>query len=146
MGWPPFDDSNAVRLFLRDNLAILSPDEAPAAPTNYLARPGRPTAHEFTAELDLVELSDTGRQLAIWSARAIGLSRSNLVVRSRRMIYAHQAIGALIHLVDSEPVVLFGRAVDCEYAGEGQYVVDLDFIPIPATGPIAQWAEEAKHG
>jgi hypothetical protein len=133
-----------VLFHLRSNLALFAPDQAPAAAIDYLARPGRPKCHAFTAELDLVELSDTGRQNAIWTARAIGLSKSNLVVRSRRMVYAHQALGALIHLVDSQPVVLFGRAISCDYAGDARYVIDIDLISIPNAGPIATWASDAR--
>lgn len=130
---------------LRSNSALFAPDQAPAPAIDYLNRPGRPKCHAFTAELDLVELTDTGRQNAIWSARAIGLSKSSLIVRSRRMVYAHQAIGALIHLVDSKPVVLFGRATSCDYAGEARYVIDIDLIAIPSAGPIATWATDARE-
>jgi len=122
---------------------LLSPDDTPSAPIDYLARPGRPKASPFSAELDLVELDEQGRTQGIWSARGAGLSRSNIVIHSRRMVYAHRTIGVLIHLIDSKPVVLFGRVVSCDYAGEGRYVVDLDLIPIPDTGPIAKWAAEA---
>jgi hypothetical protein len=122
---------------------LLSLDGTPAAAVDYLSRPGRPKAHGFSAELDLVELDEAGRTQGVWTARAVGLSRSHLVVRSRRMVYAHRTLGVLIHLIDAKPVVLFGRAVSCEYAGEGQYVVDLDLIPIPASGPIATWASKA---
>lgn len=118
-------------------------EDTPAPAIDYLNRPGRPKARAFSAELDLVELDEMGRTQSIWSARAMGLSTSHLVVRSRRMVYAHRTIGALIHLIDAKPVVLFGRAIVCDYAGQGQYVVDLDLIPLPTSGPIAKWAAEA---
>lgn len=120
-----------------------SVDDTPAAGIDYLNRPGRPRARAFSPELDLVELDEMGRTQSIWSARAIGLSTSSLVVRSRRMVYPHRTIGALIHLIDAKPVILFGRAISCDYAGQGLYVVDLDLIPIPKSGPIAKWAAEA---
>jgi len=122
---------------------LLAPDDGPSAPIDYLARPGRPKASPFTAELDLVELDEMGRSQGIWAARGVGLSRANILVNSRRMVYAHRTIGVLIHLIDSKPVVLFGRVVSCDYAGEGRYVVDIDLIPIPDEGPIAKWAADA---
>lgn len=139
------DDLEEVNRRVGSNPGPLLPDGAPAPPVDYLSRPGRPKSRPFSAELDLVELSEQGRTLGTWSARAAGLSRSNLVVRSRRMVYAHRTIGVLIHLIDSKPVVLFGRAVSCEYGDEGQYVVDLDLIPIPESGPIATWAAKASE-
>lgn len=123
--------------------ALFYSEDTPAPAIDYLNRAGRPKARAFSAELDLVELDDMGRTQSIWSARAIGLSTSSLVVRSRRMVYPHRTIGALIHLIDAKPVILFGRALSCDYAGQGLYVVDLDLIPIPASGPIAKWAAEA---
>jgi hypothetical protein len=136
-------DSEIVRLCPGSISLLLSPDDAPSPSIDYLARPGRPKSSPFTAELDMVELDEMGRTQGIWSAKGAGLSRSNIVVNSRRMVYAHRTIGVLIHLIDSKPVVLFGRAVSCDYAGEGRYVVDLDLIPIPDCGPIAKWAAEA---
>ena len=136
-------DSGCVLVPLGSIPCLLFPDDAPSFSPDYLKRSGRPKATTFTAELDLVELDVMGRSQAIWSARAAGLSRSSIIVLSRRMIYTHRTIGVLIHLVDSKPVVLFSRAVSCEYVGNGQHVVDLDLIPIPEIGPIALWANKA---
>jgi hypothetical protein len=107
-------------------------------------RPGRPKGAAFSAELDLAEFDDRGRVKSVWTARASMLSRSNVVIRSRRMIYPEGVIGILIHLIDSKPVVLLGRVAICDYDADGLYVVDLDLIPMPSDGPIAKWAAAIK--
>lgn len=104
----------------------------------------RPEGRQFTAELDLVEFDERGRVTSTWSARACSLSRSNLVVRSRRMIYRQTPIGVLIHLIDSEPVPLYARAYHCDYDGEGMYKVDLDLLPLPDHGPVAAWVKSIR--
>lgn len=104
----------------------------------------RPEGRHFTAELDLVEFDDRWRVVSTWSARACSLSRSNLVVRSRRMVYRQTPIGVLIHLIDATPVPLFTRAYHCDYDGDGMYRVDLDLLPLPDTGPVAAWIKSQQ--
>lgn len=104
----------------------------------------RPEGRAFTADLDLVEFDDRGRVVSTWSARACSLSRSNIVVRSRRMVYRQVPIGVLIHLIDSTPVPLFSRAYHCDYDGEGMYKIDLDLLPLPDSGPIAAWVKSIR--
>ncbi|KAA0215345.1 MAG: hypothetical protein DYG94_04335 [Leptolyngbya sp. PLA3] len=104
----------------------------------------RPEGRQFTAELDLVEFDERGRVTSTWSARACSLSRSNLVVRSRRMIYRQTPIGVLIHLIDATPVPLYARAYHCDYDGDGMYKVDLDLLPLPDYGPVAAWLKSIK--
>jgi len=106
----------------------------------------RPQGRPFTAELDLVEFDDRGRPVSMWSARAISLSRSNLLVHSRRMIYPQSLVGVLVHLIDATPVVLLGRVFRCDYDSDGMHRVDLDLLPMPQTGPIAVWAKNIAKG
>ncbi|MBX3323456.1 MAG: hypothetical protein KF757_10730 [Phycisphaeraceae bacterium] len=108
------------------------------------ARPGRPKGAAFSAELDLAEFDERGRVKSVWTARAALLSRSNIVIRSRRMIYPESTIGIMIHLIDSKPVVLLARVVLCDYDCDGLYFVDLDLIPLPTEGPVAKWAASAS--
>lgn len=104
----------------------------------------RPEGRRFSAELDLVEFDERWRIVSTWSARACSLSRSNIVVRSRRMVYRNTPIGVLIHLIDDAPVPLFTRSYHCEYDGDGMYRVDLDLVPIPESGPVAVWAKSQR--
>ncbi|GAB4386426.1 MAG: hypothetical protein Kow0022_15370 [Phycisphaerales bacterium] len=104
----------------------------------------RPEGRPFSAELDLVEFDERWRIVSTWSARACSLSRSNIVVRSRRMVYRNTPIGVLIHLIDDAPVPLLTRSYHCEYDGDGMYRVDLDLVPIPESGPVAVWAKSQR--
>lgn len=109
-----------------------------------MARPGRPKGAAFSAELDLTEFDERWRVKSVWSARAASLSRSNIVLRSRRMIYPESTVGIMIHLIDSKPVVLLGRVLVCDYDCDGLYLVDLDLVPVPKDGPIAKWASASQ--
>jgi len=110
--------------------------EAPA-PSAIETVAGR--AHTFNAELDLAELDNRDRPCATWTARARQLSRSRLTFVSRRMCYTGRMLVVAVHLIDDEPVPLFGQIGLCEYEGEGLYRVEVDLLPCPDTRPVREW-------
>lgn len=102
----------------------------------------RPAGHEFDAELDATELDERDRPTTTWTARGRRLSRSNIVIRSRRMCYAGRRVLLAVHLIDSQPVALFGLVRTCEYDGEGMYLISLDFLPPPERPEVREWLKE----
>lgn len=125
-----------------------APPAPPAGATAQAEYPGVPSApvsvgrmklHPFNAELDATELDERWRPGTTWTAKARGLSRSHLVLQSRRMTYVGRVVVAAVHLIDSEPVALMGRVSACEYEQEGMYRIELELLPVPAQGPIKDW-------
>lgn len=102
---------------------------------------GRP----FDAELDISELDDRDRPGPAWTARSQQLSRSTLIFISRRMCYAERMLIVAVHLIDAEPVPLFGRIVACEYEGEAQYRVEVELQPVPESRPLVSWIEDQSR-
>ena len=139
---PPPPGAPAPRAKAAEPIAI--PErEATREPTHSVSPQGvRPKGHPFDAELDASEIDERGRPQQTWTARSRSLSRGNLVIRSRRMTYPGREIVLAVHLIDGEPVGLYGRVVSCEYDGEGQYVVDLDLMPLPERGEIRAWLQQ----
>lgn len=93
----------------------------------------------FRAEIDMTELDDRGRPTTTWSARTRSISRSSLVIASRRMCYQNRLVAVLVHLIDDQPVPLLGRVVSCHYEGDGLCLVELELMPVPKEGPIRAW-------
>lgn len=101
----------------------------------------RPPARPFSAELDASELDERLRPGPAWTARARELSRSHIVLTSRRMCYVGRLVLLAIHLIDAEPTPLLARVVSCEYDGEGLYRLDLDLLECPEHREIKVWIE-----
>jgi len=112
--------------------------EGPETPAR--ARTGtRPQGNKFDAEMDCSELDDRMRPGRTWACRARELSRSTIVLISRRMCYAGRILVMAVHLIDDSPAPLMGRIVACEYEADGMYRVDLDLLPVPQSGPHREW-------
>lgn len=101
----------------------------------------RPPGRPFSAEIDASEIDERLRPGPVWTARARELSRSHLVLTSRRMCYVGRLVVMAIHLIDAEPTPLFGRVADCEYDGEGLYRLDVDLLELPEHREIKTWIE-----
>lgn len=99
----------------------------------------RPAGARFDAELDITELDDRERPGPTWTGKGRELSRSHLVLRSRRMSYVGRTMLVAIHLIDDRPVPLFGRVYQCEYDGDGQYKIGLDLLPVPERPETRDW-------
>lgn len=97
--------------------------------------PGAP----FVAELDLAELDDRFRPGPRWTGRGHELSRSHLVLRSKRMCYDGRSLVVLVHLVDDRPVSLFGRVTECEYDADGLYKTRIELAVMPDAPELAAW-------
>jgi hypothetical protein len=93
----------------------------------------------FTAEVDLAELDERDRPGPAWSAQCRHISRSQLVVTSRRMCYEGRLLLAAIHLVDDRPTPLCGQVMRCEYDSDGLHLILLDLRPIPDRLDVAAW-------
>lgn len=102
-------------------------------------RGGDDQRRSFTTEVDMCEIDDRGRPEAPWAARARELSRSEIVISSRRMCYTGRQVLVLIHLVDHTPVAIFGVVEACEYDGEGQYRVEIGLLEMPTNRHIREW-------
>ncbi len=109
--------------------------------------PDAPRRHLFSAEIDLTELDARLRPGLSWSGRAIEISRSHLVFRSRRMCYEERRLLIAVHLIDASPVALYGEVVGCDYDGEGLYRTDLALMNVPELEVISDWiASRAARG
>jgi hypothetical protein len=87
----------------------------------------------------MCEVDDRDRPGPAWTARAKQISRSSVVIRSRRMCYVGALVMVAIHLIDAKPVVLHGRVRQCDYDGEGLYRLDVDLLPIPDKATLKAW-------
>jgi hypothetical protein len=95
----------------------------------------------FQAEIEAAELDDRARPGPVFEAITRELSRSHLVVTTRRMCYIGRVLVMAIHRIDDRPVPLMGRVVTCDYEIDGLYRVDLDLMPIPPQSNLRQWAD-----
>lgn len=102
--------------------------------------------HPFQADLDATEIDDRLRPGLVWTAKGRELSRSQLVFMSRRMVHVGRMVLIAVHLIDDEPVPLFGKVTECEYEAEGMHRVVLDFLPIPDVDSIREWIRARAKG
>jgi hypothetical protein len=136
-------------------MAPMTPVMAPPAPEEPMVdrgaekeeaieAPARPRAvgREFDAEMDAAELDERDRPGPTWTARGRTLSRSTVVIRSRRMSFTGRRVLMAVHLIDSQPVPLFGIVQACEYDGEGLYQITIDFMPVPDKAEVRDWLHE----
>lgn len=101
-------------------------------------------ARPFKADLDACELDDRHKPLATWTVRSLLLSRSKLVVLSRRMMFVGKRMLLVAHRIDAEPVLLSSKVADCEYHGDGMYRLVLDLETPPKDTKISQWLDERR--
>ncbi len=100
---------------------------------------GRVTGHPFKADVDVAELDDRSRPGPAWAARAQALSRSHVVLMSRRMSYPKRVMLVAIHLIDARPTPLMGRVSECEYYADGLYRLVLELMALPEPETVALW-------
>jgi hypothetical protein len=93
----------------------------------------------FKAEVDMAELDERGRPGPMWAGRACELSRSQIIVNSRRMCYEGREALVAVHLVDDRPVTLFGKVLKSEYDGDGLYRTTLGLAPLPESDSVQAW-------
>lgn len=110
--------------FWEDAAAAATPPPAPAA-RPHSPRGGGRAGHPFRAPLGVAEVDGRDRPTAEWVARSVELGRSHVVLLSRRMVYEGRRLRVKLHLVDDRPVLLFGRVLVCDYAGDGLHRVEV---------------------
>lgn len=89
----------------------------------------------------MAELDDRGRPSVTWSGRADMLSRSQLLLLSRRLTYAGRRMVVAVHLIDAQPTLLAGVVKVCEYVGDGHHQVVLDLEPVPRDPSMQAWLQ-----
>lgn len=94
----------------------------------------------FDAGVTGSELNETLLPGPRWSARAIRISRSHLVISCKRMTYVGRSVLLAVHKIDSSPLVLAGTVEACDYASSGLYVIAVALAAVPESDSIAQWA------
>lgn len=121
--------------------------EAPAVATGTRAAPAATRGgHPFDAELEIGEVDDRGRPGGVWVARGREVSRERLVLMSRRMVRLGSLVIIAVHMIDDEPMPLFGKVVECEYEAEGLHRIIVEFRPTPWNEDLRQWmAERTKR-
>jgi hypothetical protein len=97
------------------------------------------TGHPFKADVDLAELDDRRRPGPAWVGRAQTLSRSHVVVLSRRMSYPGRVLLVAIHMIDARPTPLVGCVLECEYHADGLYRIVLELLPLPDSDTVNGW-------
>lgn len=100
----------------------------------------RPSGHRFMADVEVSEIDERMRPGPSWLARSLELSKSHVVLQSRRMCYPGRVLALAVHLIDDRPVPLLARVVNCQYSDDGLYRVDLDLIRIPEGHSVYAWA------
>ncbi|MBN8599119.1 MAG: hypothetical protein J0L78_15710 [Planctomycetes bacterium] len=100
----------------------------------------RPSGHRFVADVEVSEIDERMRPGPAWVARSLELSKSHLVMESRRMCYPGRVLALAVHLIDDRPVPLLARVINCQYSDDGRYRVDLDLLRIPEGHSVYAWA------
>jgi hypothetical protein len=109
------------------------------APAEVAVPKPRVAGHPFKADVDLAELDDRNRPGPAWAARTHLLSRSHLVVLSRRMSYPKRIMLVAVHMIDARPSPLMGRVHECEYYADGLYRIVLELLALPDGEILATW-------
>lgn len=95
--------------------------------------------HPFEAELSVSEMDERDRPGPVWHARGRSISRSVLVMTTRRLCYDARRLLVAVHLIDDAPVPLFGSVSSCDYEGDGVYRVEVALAPLPEMRAIQSW-------
>ena len=95
----------------------------------------------FTADVDLCELDEHQRPGSIWPARTALLSRSNLVILSRRMSFVGRWLLVAVHLIDDTPTPLMGRVTQCDYYADSLYKIVVELVRLSPGDSAHRWAQ-----
>ncbi|MBC7771334.1 MAG: hypothetical protein H7210_02450 [Pyrinomonadaceae bacterium] len=93
----------------------------------------------FGAEMDLTEIDEYGKPMLTFVARATQLSGTHLSFRCRRMCYAKRNVIAAVHLVDDQPVPLYGEVETSEYDGDGMCLTWIKLLEMPRNSILQDW-------
>jgi len=84
-------------------------------------------------------LNENGEPTTPWTARAVRLSRSHLVVRSKKLCYVERYVLIAIHLLDADPTCLAAVVKQCDYIGGMHYALGLALVELPQTAFVDAW-------
>lgn len=114
-----------------------------SAPSAHLQAPkaviSHIVGHPFDAPIVLIELCDRGEPQSTWQGRAVRLSRSHLVLCSRKLSYEGRVILAAVHMIDASPTCLAGKVMVCDYLGGTKFAIALALIETPQSPSIDAW-------
>lgn len=67
-----------------------------------------------------------------------------MIFRSRRMCYEDRYLILCVHLVDDEPVPLYGKVVWSEYDADGQHRTKIQFAELPESELLKAWVLDQR--
>jgi hypothetical protein len=105
----------------------------------------RPVGMRFLAEMDIAEVDERGRPGGASIAKGKELSRANVVISSRKLIYPGRMVALAVHLIDDRPVPLIGQVFSCIYDSDGLYRIDIDLLPMDDCGPVREWVNSRER-
>jgi len=114
-------------------------DEANRWADDPVQAPTKPAGAPFRAELDMTELDERGQPMLTFTAKSTEIGGSHLCLRSRRMCYTGRKVILVIHLVDDEPVPIFGRVKSSDYDRDGLYLTRLELMDMPPDPILQEW-------
>jgi hypothetical protein len=100
---------------------------------------GEYPGHPFAGQLTMAELDAVERPGQHWPVRGVRLSRSHLILRSRRMCHIDRRVVVAVHLIDSIPTPLVGYVAACEYSGAGHHTIAIRLEVAEENQMIAAW-------
>lgn len=103
------------------------------------------SGHQFDAELDVSELDDRLKPGPAFPSRAAILSRSHIVLLSRRMTYKGRLLLIAIHLIDDVPTPLFGVVESCDYHAEGQHRIIVALKSLDDVYGVTAWVHARRR-
>jgi len=107
--------------------------------------PPLPKGRAFKAWIDVSLCEPSSRPKPEQRVQAFELSTKHLGLFSRNMIHVDAEMLILVHLIDAEPTILYGKVMDCEYDGNWRHRVIVRFEPIPDIPQIEQWVKEHRR-
>jgi hypothetical protein len=98
----------------------------------------------FDASVTLSEWLDSGEPSACWPGRSVRISRSHLILVTKRMCYSNRTLLIAVHKIDSTPLVLAGLVELCDYVGNGLNAVALSLQTVPETPQVTKWTDSFR--
>lgn len=100
---------------------------------------GSVKGHPFAAVITMAELDSTERIGIPWQVKGVRLSRSHVVLQSRRMCHLGRKVVLAVHMIDSVPTALMGKVVGCEYTTQGKHAVAVELAVMEENPEISEW-------
>jgi hypothetical protein len=95
--------------------------------------------HPFAAVITMAELDATERIGVPWQVKGVKLSRSHVVIQSRRMCHLGRKVVLAVHMIDAVPTALLGKVVGCEYTTQGRHAIGIELVVMEENPEINEW-------